>query len=222
MSVITRFRDRLTENGAAGLASTFADPLRRGLSALSPRRYRRRRAEGSLDLDGDNWREGGRDQSTTLVGFAYMIQRLPIDPIEYTFVDVGSGKGRAVFLAAEFDFPRIIGVEQSPTLHGVAVANLKQVQAGGSTSNIELVCADATTYPLPAEPMVLYMYDPFGGSMLECFFEHVSASLDAHFRDVIIVYNDPTGEAHLSSMAWFERIDSGVGYVVYRSRRLAA
>src|SRR5882724_12595376 len=43
---------------------------------------------------------------------------LPVDnPAKYTFVDLGSGKGRILFLAAEFPFRRIQGIEFAVELH---------------------------------------------------------------------------------------------------------
>ena len=38
----------------------------------------------------------------------------------YTFVDLGSGMGRAVLVASEFPFRRIVGVEIAPELHAIA------------------------------------------------------------------------------------------------------
>src|SRR5947209_2929304 len=39
---------------------------------------------------------------------------LPVE--EYTFIDIGCGKGRAVLLATELPFREVIGVELSPAL----------------------------------------------------------------------------------------------------------
>src|ERR1044072_2108213 len=40
------------------------------------------------------------------------------------FVELGSGKGGAVLLAAMRDHRRVVGVELSPVLHAIATANL--------------------------------------------------------------------------------------------------
>jgi predicted RNA methylase len=44
---------------------------------------------------------------------------------ETTFVDIGSGKGRALIIAAEYAFKRIIGVEYSPSLATICRRNLE-------------------------------------------------------------------------------------------------
>ena len=50
--------------------------------------------------------------------------RLALDYRRFSFVDVGSGKGRALLLASDYPFREIIGVELSPELDRVARANI--------------------------------------------------------------------------------------------------
>ncbi len=55
-----------------------------------------------------------------------LLARLPRDVISSSpFVDFGSGKGRALLVAADFAFRRIIGVEFSEELHRIAETNLR-------------------------------------------------------------------------------------------------
>jgi SAM-dependent methyltransferase len=49
---------------------------------------------------------------------------LPIKHEEFTFVDIGCGKGRALFIAAEFPFRRIVGAELAVELAQIARANV--------------------------------------------------------------------------------------------------
>ena len=53
-----------------------------------------------------------------------MEERLHLDYRRFTFVDVGSGKGRALLLASDYPFREIIGVELSPELERVARTNI--------------------------------------------------------------------------------------------------
>src|SRR5271167_2282557 len=43
---------------------------------------------------------------------------------EFTFIDIGSGKGRALLMAADYPFRRILGIELLPELHRVAKENI--------------------------------------------------------------------------------------------------
>ena len=72
------------------------------------------------------------------------------------FIDIGSGKGKACFYAAP-RFRHVIGVEYSALLVDAANANLRR----SGRTNIEFVQADATRYLLPAEPCLVFMFNPF-------------------------------------------------------------
>src|ERR1700691_1972444 len=50
--------------------------------------------------------------------------RLQLDYRRFSFVDVGSGKGRALLLACDYPFREIMGIELSPELDRVARANI--------------------------------------------------------------------------------------------------
>jgi tRNA G46 methylase TrmB len=56
----------------------------------------------------------------------YMLRDLPVaDVSNHTFIDIGSGKGRMLLLAAELPFRRIIGVEFASDLDALARRNVK-------------------------------------------------------------------------------------------------
>ena len=103
-----------------------------------------------------------------------------------TFIDIGSGKGRAVMLASRYPFAKVIGVEISPELHRVAVANLATYresnhgaarESNQGAAPIELLLADAAAYSFPAGPLVVYLYHPFCRPVLERVLRNLQASL---------------------------------------------
>src|SRR5580698_4756503 len=53
-----------------------------------------------------------------------MLEQLHLDFQRFRFVDLGSGKGRALLLASDYPFREIIGVELSPELDRIARANI--------------------------------------------------------------------------------------------------
>src|ERR1035437_8517938 len=50
---------------------------------------------------------------------------------EVSFIDVGAGMGRAMLLAAELPFSRVVGVELNPALARIAKKNLTLWRASG-------------------------------------------------------------------------------------------
>src|SRR5258708_3764329 len=57
--------------------------------------------------------------------FEQIMQILPADLHEFTFVDLGSGKGRALLMASDYPLRRIVGVEFLSDLHHTAKKNIE-------------------------------------------------------------------------------------------------
>ena len=137
--------------------------------------------------------------------FSEALGSLQIKHKDFIFIDLGSGKGRALLLALHFPFRRIIGVEFALELHRIAQANLIRVRATGTDINrIGLVHADATEFELPPEPAVIYLYNPFSDGVMRGVIERVLRSHGEHPRPIYIVYANPFLEG-----LWTER-----GFVV--------
>ena len=99
--------------------------------------------------------------------FSDALASLNIRHEDFIFIDLGSGKGRALLLALTLPFRRIVGVEFALELHRIAEANLIRFAATGTdVGRISLVHADATDFELPIEPLVIYMYNPFNDKVM--------------------------------------------------------
>ncbi len=110
-----------------------------------------------------------------------------------TFIDIGSGKGRVVLLAAMRRFREVIGLELSPVLHRIATANLARLTAAGAlTSPARLVCGDATELEVSAGPFVGFLYHPFREPIAARVVARLNASLTAAPRPAAILYGHPT------------------------------
>src|SRR6202035_689809 len=83
-------------------------------------------------------------------GFNQMMEALDLDWPRFTFVDLGSGKGRALLLASRFLFRRIVGVEIAPELSEVAAANIQRFVAPWQMCReIEAHTGDAAEFIYP-------------------------------------------------------------------------
>lgn len=93
--------------------------------------------------------------------FREMMSSLPIDFSQFTFVDIGSGKGRALLLASEYPFHKIIGLELLPELNAIAQENIRRFCAQHpSAAAIEAIRADATEFIFPNEPLIVFFNNP--------------------------------------------------------------
>ena len=114
------------------------------------------------------------------------------DLSNYTFVDLGSGKGRTLFIAAEFPFRQIIGVEFSPVLHERATSNIRSFRRArgssrGTSTAIVSMHGDARDFIFPDGPFVLYMFNPFGAATMQVVLDNMATSLARHPRHAVIV-----------------------------------
>jgi len=155
--------------------------------------------------------------------FKVMVRELPIDRPAYTFIDLGSGKGRVVFLASQFGFGQVVGVEASPTLHQVACQNLGAwAKDGNDTRNIELRREDAATTEIPEQPCVVYLFNPFRERTVARVLLNVKWSLQRTPRDLWLVYYNPQFGYMLENSPYMARITVGRGfqqgdYAIFRS-----
>lgn len=145
--------------------------------------------------------------------FAKMLQELRITFSSFTFVDIGSGKGRTLLMAAELGFNRVIGVELLPELHKIAQRNI----GTSGKRNIESVCVDAREFQFSSDPLVLYLFNPLPAAALSQLVENLRASLEQHPRDVRIVYHNPISESVLANARFLKKIHSTYQYAIYSS-----
>jgi SAM-dependent methyltransferase len=118
-----------------------------------------------------------------------LLASLAIDHARFTFVDVGSGKGRVLLLASLFPFGRIVGVELSEQLHAVAVKNAEIFRPPERRcGRIDLILADAAQFAFPEGDLVLYFFDPFDRAVMERVLANLAESLRRHPREVWVLY----------------------------------
>jgi SAM-dependent methyltransferase len=140
------------------------------------------------------------------------LRDLPLsDYSQYTFVDMGSGKGRMLFVAAEYPFRKVIGVEFSNDLHEEALANIKRYKYSGQRcADIESVHGDAAEFEFPNERLVLYMFNPFGPEVMGRMLANLERSIERHRRHVIVLMLWPEHAGLVAQMR---------GMQVYRQTR---
>ena len=142
-------------------------------------------------------------EPTPVADFEGLLANQPLAPPLTTFLDVGSGMGRALMLAARRPFKHIVGIEISPALHEIAETNLRAFpRAGRACRDIRLVCGDALAAALPAGDLLVYLYNPFRSAAMARFIPRLAQHADAGHA-VAIVYHTPV-EHETIAAAGFE------------------
>jgi SAM-dependent methyltransferase len=212
--------EQANQKGVAGASSLLARELWEFLRDSTP--ARRRQRYGDMDYDWEHrvntssgtvgWRERwlgvflSAYQPTEPALFQEMMASLSIDVRGFTFVDLGSGKGRTLLMASEYPFCRIMGVEILPELHRMAEENIRAYRSPTRRcTEIESICTDASTFELPAGPLVLYLFNPLPEMSLRQVFANLERSLRQHPRTVYVLYCNPLLEhALMESSTWMK------------------
>jgi SAM-dependent methyltransferase len=129
-----------------------------------------------------------------------------------TFVDFGSGMGRAVYLAARhYPFGRVVGVELSPELNAVAIQNLDRMRPKLKCANVEFVTSEATAYRIPDDMTYAYLFNPFTGDLFRTVLDNIIASLDRSPRRLILCYANPVMDSAVLDSRRFVKVRDTTG-----------
>ncbi len=140
------------------------------------------------------------------------------DLSKYTFIDMGSGKGRMLFVASEYPFRKVMGVEFSGDLHEEAKVNIGTYKHGRQLcGDIESVHADAATFEFPDEKLVIYMFNPFGPEVMRAMLANLERSLERSPRHVVVVMLWPERADVVAGMPWMKRYRETRRYHVYQT-----
>jgi predicted RNA methylase len=156
-------------------------------------------------------------QPTVEEEFAAITQHFrDIDLQTYTFIDLGSGKGRALLLAAMYPFARIVGVEVQPGLDAVARQNIERFDDGAQRCHhIESLCADAREYVFPPTNVVLYLFNPFPDYVLREVLANLVTSARSTPRPIYVIYNAPFEQQEFARVPELQRFFACPQYQLY-------
>ncbi len=169
---------------------------------------------------------------------------------EFTFIDLGSGKGRCLLMAAPYGFKKIIGVEYMPEWHRVAEENIRRFaesraevypdeSCGTGTpacaaemvrdedtdksvcatkaASIKSLCMDARDFEFPAEPLVVYLFNPFPEPVLASVLERLRESFLETPRPLAVAYRFPEYESLFQKCDWLGKVAGTEQWAVYRN-----
>jgi SAM-dependent methyltransferase len=150
--------------------------------------------------------------------FREMMAELKIDFSQFTFIDIGSGKGRALLLAAEYPFRRILGVELLPELNQIARQNIEKFSSPlQRCRDIDVVCTDAAEFSFPQVPLVIFLFNPLPVEGLRKLVGNLEGSLRLSPREVRVVYGNPIFEEVLMANSLFAKTAGTRQYALFRA-----
>jgi SAM-dependent methyltransferase len=147
-----------------------------------------------------------------------LAERAKLDFAGFTFVDLGSGKGRTLLMASDYPFRRIVGVELLPALHAIAQQNLAAYQNDARKCfALESICADGTSFPFPEGPLVIYLFNPFPEAGLRRAISNLRQNLSAQPRATYVLYHNPQLEQVLTRSGFLRKTAGTHQYSIFEA-----
>ncbi len=225
VSGMTLFFCRISRHGLLGILKLIPVNVRSAWRQLKPSNLAVRRRERALD------RELGIDTAGTVTKgalqaetrttdeitfyqpvplriFEEMTARLPPSLSSFSFVDIGSGKGRALVLAARLGFKDITGVELSPILHKTAEKNLARLRRS-PLPTFRVLNMDARLFEFSAKPMVLFLGNPFGEEITREVLTNLERAYSNSDHPVFLLYHWPAHKKVLEERGMWQEIGRG-------------
>jgi SAM-dependent methyltransferase len=138
---------------------------------------------------------------------------------EFTLLDYGCGKGRAILMGVEAGFRQVVGVEFNPELGRLADENLRNYRGRRGVALVHH--GDAAAYPIPLGPVVFFLFNPFVGPVLEAVADNIRHSFAQDPRPMYIAYSTPQQVSPFGRGTPFRLVESDPDYEIYHLAREA-
>lgn len=149
--------------------------------------------------------------------FRNAVESLTICCEEFTFVDLGSGKGRALLLASEFPFREIVGIELGPELHRAAQRNIHRYKTlTQKCTRFRLIEADFTTCALPQGNLLIYLFNPCFEPEMRKLVTNIRRRVMAELREAYILYLNPLLGCIIDEAQFTQAVGRSDRWVIYR------
>ncbi|HWG21352.1 MAG TPA: class I SAM-dependent methyltransferase [Terracidiphilus sp.] len=136
---------------------------------------------------------------------------------DYSFIDLGCGKGRVLLLASEVPFRSIAGVELNAKLARMARRNVRKWMRaavrdgnwmGRAGRNVTVEHADVLDLRLPPGPVVLFLYNSFGAEVVGALMAKLAAVAPTRSGPIDLLYVHPDHDALVARTPGIELLRS--------------
>jgi SAM-dependent methyltransferase len=144
----------------------------------------------ALDIDSRNRHLGSGYQGTRALALSRFLKSMQLGS-DRVLLDLGSGKGKVLLVAAQCGLREVHGVEWSAMLCSVASRNIAAFRRKtGSSTVFKVFHSDAVDYPIEDREDVFYLYRPFEDPVLAQVIRNIESSVRSCPRKIWIVCND--------------------------------
>jgi SAM-dependent methyltransferase len=119
-----------------------------------------------------------------------IIEQLPIT-IRTHFLDLGSGKGRALCIAAHKGFKQVTGLDFARDLCEAAKENLVITKQKNPAFEYKVINNDAFYFEIPDDVDCIFLFNPFDEIIMSAVVNNICSSLQNNPRTISIIYVNP-------------------------------
>jgi hypothetical protein len=119
-------------------------------------------------------------------------------------------------MASDYPFRRVVGVEVLAELSEIARQNIARYRSDQQKCfALASPTADARDFVFPAEPIVLYLSNPFPEHVLRTVIANLRTSLSEAPRQTYVIYHNLVHEKIFASCAWLQPIYRTPQFAIY-------
>jgi hypothetical protein len=140
--------------------------------------------------------------------FNWAMSAVPKDLREYAFVDFRAGLGRAMLLAAQRNFERIIGYEYAPASYDDLQMNIAQFPRSKMVCrDVQCFRGDRSGISIPDQPCVLYFANAWREEFMEGIMSYVGESYRHKPRRLFVILENADEKTVLPGGEIFVRVE---------------
>ncbi|MEO6253989.1 MAG: class I SAM-dependent methyltransferase [Ferruginibacter sp.] len=121
------------------------------------------------------------------------------------FLDIGSGKGRALCIAAHHGFRKVTGIDFSKDLCEIAKENLNLTRQKMPALEFTVINNDAFYYEIPDSVDCIFMFNPFDDIIMSAVVNNIFESLQNNPRRLHIIYVNPLHKEQFLKAGYSEK-----------------
>ena len=119
-----------------------------------------------------------------------IFEHIPLT-ISSHFLDMGSGKGRALCVAAHKGFKQVTGLDFAKDLCEAAKENLTITKQKVATLDYKVINNDAFYFEIPGDVDCIFFFNPFDEIIMSAVVNNIFTSLKNSPRKIKIIYVNP-------------------------------
>lgn len=144
------------------------------------------------------------------IGFPPSITRRALstlpDLMDYTFVEIGCGKGRSVIVGSEFPFKEIVGLELSSDLVRIARSNIGKIERHfPGRPPMRIVEGDALDHLVLTGKVVFNNFHSLPRDVLKALIQKIEAGLAKDLEHAFFIFQNPVYGEVLDASPAFRR-----------------